>query len=63
MIEAFCYWMMQLIGYRRLCFDLAFKRNIMLDSFHGWAWYPEWKKGTYREIHNGWRFAGYGIDK
>jgi hypothetical protein len=63
MIEAVIYWFMQILGYRKMHYDLAFARNIMLTSYDGWSWYPEWPKGTYREIHNGWRFAGYGTDK
>jgi len=65
MIEYFTYWIMNLVGYRKICFDLALARGINLDSYRGWFYYPSWKKGTYREEVSGGRyeFKGYGIDK
>jgi len=63
MVEAFCYWLMQSLGHRKLCFDWAFSRGIQLDSFEGWFWRPWWKPGTYREQRRGYRFSGYGVDK
>jgi hypothetical protein len=65
MIECFCYWFMNLIGYRMICFDVALARGIPLNSYTCWTWYPHWKKGTYREksIGGHYLFTGYGVDK
>jgi hypothetical protein len=63
MYEYVVYKLMQIIGYRYLSFDMALERGIRLDGYHGWFFYPHWKKGTYREVKDGYRFTGYGTDK
>ena len=65
MIEYFCYWIMNLIGYRKICFDAALSRGIPLSSYEGWFYYPTWEKGTYRErsLGGNYIFMGYGTDK
>jgi hypothetical protein len=62
-IDYFIYWFMQTIGYRKIYFDWAFKRNIRLDQYECWSFDPWMKKGTYREQGEGFKFAGYGVDK
>jgi len=62
MIETATYYLMQLMGYRKVYYDWAFQRNIPLESYQAWQWRPRWTKGTYRETGNGWRYAGYGLD-
>ena len=64
MTECFNYWIMQTIGYRKLHFDAALNRGIPLAGYEMWAFYPKWKKGTYREKQLGENtYVGYGTDK
>lgn len=60
MIDHAIYFIMQTLGYRLFHYDMAFARNINLDSFTGWNWRPDLKKGTYRERRDGYKFCGYG---
>lgn len=63
MLETFIYWALNVIGYRKFYYDLAFSRGINLTSFEAWIWRPKYGKGSYRETTYGWKFCGYGIDK
>lgn len=65
MIESLHYWFMNLIGYRKICFDAALSKGIPLTSYQGWFYRPKWVKGTYRErsLCGEYVFVGYGIDK
>jgi len=63
MLEYVFYSVAQLIGYRKIYFDLALYRGIPLDGYSGWFFYPSWDKGTYRETVAGYEFNGYGTDK
>lgn len=63
MLEAFRYWLMNNLGYRKFYYDLALLRGINLTSFESWKWRPKTPKGTYREARVGWKYVGYGVDK
>lgn len=63
MLEAFIYWTLNALGYRKFYFDLALERNIQLTAYEAWMFRPKYEKGTYREIACGWKFCGYGTDK
>lgn len=64
MFEYFTYWLMQTIGYRKLYFDAALDRGVPLSGYEMWCFYPNWKKGTYREKELGKNvYVGYGTDK
>jgi len=44
------YIFMQLIGFRYMYWDWAFRVSIPLDSFECWSWMPHLKMGAYSEV-------------
>ena len=63
MIEAFIYWFMQKLGYRKYYYDWAFAHDIRLTSYETWLWRPKQSPGTMRENRDRlWEYCGYGVD-